>query len=120
MKLYVARSSSFDYQTELYAPLKRSLAQNHEILFPHDAQNVSIKSRDIIAQSDVVLAEVSYPPTGQGIELGWADANDVPIICFYKAGARISSSLQFVSELMIEYVSPEDMIEQLESYLASR
>jgi len=113
MKLYLTHSSGFDYQTELYEPLKRSLAKTQDIFFPHDEENIGTKSKDIIAKSNFVLAEVSYPSTGQGIELGWANDEEIPIVCFYRSGHLSSGSLRFISDTFIEYTSTEDMTEKL-------
>lgn len=118
MKIYLSHSSGFDYQSELYEPLKQTLSNAHEIFFPHDKANVGTKSKDIITVSDYVIAEVSYPSTGQGIELGWADASSIPIICLYRKGAEVSNSLSFVSDEFIEYTSNHDMIEKLEVSLS--
>lgn len=117
MKIYLAHSGNFDYQTELYKPLKQSLANKYDIFFPHDTKNMGTKSKDIIASSDILLAEVSYPSTGQGIELGWADTSNVPILCFYHSGAKISSSLKFICNSFLEYSSTEEMIRKLEEQL---
>jgi len=113
MKIYLSHSSGYDYKAELYAPLKESLAQEHDIFFPHDEHEDGVDSKDIIANSDIVLAEVSYPSTGQGIELGWANRNRVPIICFYRSGAKVSSALRFISDRVIEYDNSTDMTEKL-------
>ncbi len=119
MRLYLTHSTSFDYQNELYEPLKQSVVLKHSVFFPHDNGNAAKKSKDIIPQSDYVLAEVSHPSTGQGIELGWADAAGVPIVCFHRAGSRVSGSLRFISQTFIEYSSTADMTEKLTSWLDS-
>ena len=116
MKVYISHSSSFDYQKELYQPLKRSIAQKHQVVFPHD--DFVVNTREIILGSDVVIAEVSYPSTGEGIELGWAHAGNVPIVCIFKIGLEYSSSISFVSGTFIGYSSPEDMVMKLQSWLA--
>ena len=70
MKIYVSHASSYDYRGELYEPLKLALP-DHELFLPHEKSNdVSQEARDIIEACDIVLAEVSYPSTGQGVELG--------------------------------------------------
>lgn len=120
MNLYLTHSSGYDYQTELYAPIKQTLGKNHDIFFPHDDANVEVKSNEIIARSDFVLAEVSYPSTGQGIELGWANAGNIPIVCFYRYGAKPSSSLRFISETLMEYDSLEEMTKKLVEYFEER
>lgn len=116
MKLYLAHSSNYDYQTELYAPMKQFFA-DHEVFYPHDLHNDGIKSKDVIPTCDAVIAEVSFPSTGEGIEIGWADAANIPIICLYKKGASVSSALRFISDTFVEYDSHEEMIEKLKSHL---
>lgn len=113
MKLYLAHSSGYDYKTELYRPLKAAFASEYEIFFPHDSNADGVKSKDIIPTCDVILAEVSLPSTGQGIELGWADAHNIPIICFYRTGSNLSSALHFISNSVFEYNTSEEMITKL-------
>lgn len=74
MKIYVSHTSSYDYTNQLYTPLRLSkLNSRHEIFLPHEPNEVPINTKAIIEACDIVLAEVSYPSTGQGIELGWAN-----------------------------------------------
>ena len=121
MKIYISHSSNYDYESELYAPLKESpLAREHQIFFPHDIENTDTHSKNLIAHGDLVLAEVSYPSTGQGIELGWASSNDTPILCFYKTGSKISSSLRFITKNFLEYTNEKDMLNKLEAYLITK
>ena len=121
MKIYLSHSGNYDYETELYAPLKSSeITREHEILFPHDKENIDTKSKNFIQRGDLVIAEVSCPSTGQGIELGWADARDIQILCIYKLGSKVSSSLRFISEDFIEYADTQDMLKKLRSWLATR
>jgi hypothetical protein len=63
------------------------------------------------------LAEISSPSTGQGIELGWAEAFNIPIVCVYKSGAKISDSLKYVSDKFFEYHAPEELIRILQTNL---
>lgn len=119
MKVYLSHASNYDYRAELYEPLRQALAQDYSIYFPHDPGNVGEKSKEALMHCDIVLAEVSRPSTGQGIELGWAEMSEVPIVCFYLAGSQISSALRFSSDVFIEYDSQDDMVEKLSSYLRS-
>jgi hypothetical protein len=64
----------FDYQTLLYLPLRSLALPNIAFIFPHETSALPEHSQQIILAADAVLAEVSYPSTGMGIELGWADA----------------------------------------------
>jgi hypothetical protein len=65
----------------------------------------------------MVVAEVSLPSTGQGIELGLASASGVPIACFYKTGTRPSNSLHFVTDIIIEYSDAQDFVKKLQTHL---
>ncbi len=114
MKVYVTHASTFDYQTELYKPLRASnLNTKHQLILPHENSSNLFSTKDFISQQELIIAEVSYPSTGQGIELGWADINKVPIICIYKSGTRPSSGLKMITEHFIEYNSPTDIIQKL-------
>ncbi|HSX30475.1 MAG TPA: nucleoside 2-deoxyribosyltransferase [Candidatus Saccharimonadales bacterium] len=121
MKIYLSHSGNYDYESELYTLLRASaLARTHQIFFPHDKENIDVNTRSLIEHSDLVLAEVSYPSTGQGIELGRASASGTPILCFYKTGSKISSSLRFVATDFLEYTNAEDMLSKLETHLVAR
>ncbi len=113
MKVYLTHSTGYDYTTELYDPIEQTIGREFGIFYPHKSDSQGVQSRDIIASSDVVIAEVSYPSTGQGIELGWAYDSKIPVICFYQAGAKTSGALQFICDTFIEYASSQDMTNKL-------
>jgi hypothetical protein len=118
MKIYVTHSSNFDYQRELYEPLRNSqLNREHEITLPHQSTTEQFNSKKYMKECDLIIAEVSYPSTGQGIELGWADIYNVPIVCLYKKGTRPPGSLKVISHTFIEYENSEDMIKKISDYL---
>ena len=120
MKIYVTHSSGFDYQNELYQPLRKSELNNlHEITLPHEHTTEQFNSKEYMKDCNLILAEVSYPSTGQGIELGWANLYDVPVVCFYKKGVKPSGSLKVISNTFIEYENSEDMIQKLTDYLST-
>jgi hypothetical protein len=113
MKIYVAHSTSFDYKSELYLPIRQSdLNSQHDFILPHESSNEPYDSNSLFttAQVDLVLAEVSYPSTGLGIELGWADSAGAPIACFYKVGSNPSGSLQAVTDKIVGYSSNIELI----------
>lgn len=98
MKIFVSHSSGFDYENELYKPLRNStINNNHEIFLPHE-DGRDVLTKDVIKKSDVVIAEVSFPSTGQGIELGWANVFNVPIICVNQKNSKPSDSLKYLTE----------------------
>lgn len=118
MLIYVNHSTSFDYQTELYQPIRNSsLNSGHTIVLPHEDSVEPYDSKKVIQDAAIVLAEVSYPSTGQGIELGWASTLGKRIVCVFRKGAKYSSSLKVVSDEFIEYESLEDMLQKLSDSL---
>ena len=118
MNIYFSHSSKYDYNNKLYNPIKNSkLCESHDFFFPHDNDNNAINTKLIISNSDLVIAEVSLPATGQGIELGWADYATTPILCIYEKGSNISSSLKFITDNFIEYENEEDMINKIDDFI---
>lgn len=118
MLIYIGHSSSFNYKEELYLPLKTSeLWDKYTFILPHDEKEEPTDSKLTITHCDLVIAEVSYPSTGLGIELGWANVASREILCLYKDTAKISSSLNIVCSNFLNYSNSEHMIEQLSNWL---
>lgn len=115
MKIFVTHSSNFDFESELYAPLRGSaLAKKYQLIFPQES-GVEKNTRDVIRECNVVLAEVSYPSTGSGIEMGWADSFQKPIICICKKGTEPSASLHRIAKALFFYSTAEELFEKLEA-----
>jgi hypothetical protein len=113
MKIFISHSTRFNFQDELYKPLKESeFAKKHELIFPHD-EGGETNTKDVIRDCDLVVAEVSIPSLGQGIELGWANGSYVTIICFYKSGSKVSDSLKYITDTIFEYSSMDVMIAKI-------
>ncbi len=112
MKIYVAHSRGFDFQNELYAPIKNSsLVGEHTFIFPHEDNAEPFSSKELFQNGcDLIIAEVSYPATGLGIELGWANILKVPVACIYKKDSKISGSLKVITDTFLEYSGTEDLI----------
>ncbi len=114
MKLYFAHSSEINFK-EMYATLEDSFGKEHDLVLPHLIKVVN--SKDVIASCDLFIAECSLPSTSEGIEIGWANAADVPVVFVYKKGSKVSPSLKFVSKEFIEYESLSELVEKLEKYI---
>ncbi|HSW90817.1 MAG TPA: hypothetical protein VLF64_02355 [Candidatus Saccharimonadales bacterium] len=119
MNIYISHcGGAYDYKTELYAPIKESeLAKTHYFFLPHEPENLDTDAVTELKRMDVLVAEASFPSTGQGIELAQAKAANVSIICFYKTGAKTSSSLRFVTDKIIEYTDISDFFVKLRTEL---
>ena len=118
MKIYVAHSTSFDYKQELYLPIRQSdLNSQHDFILPHESSNEPYDSNTLFAtaQVDLVVAEVSYPSTGLGIELGWADSCGIPIVCVHRSDSKPSGSLKVVTDNIVGYSSHKELISGIEN-----
>ncbi len=116
MKIYIGHASKLNFKKELYQPIRESqLNLEHEIILPHEiySEASDFVTRDIIKTCDVMIAEVSFPATGLGIELGWADSAGTPIICIYRKGQKVVESLNVITDNFIEYVDTDDMMNKI-------
>lgn len=120
MIIYVSHSRDFEYKKELYFPLTDSpLLKTHRFILPHEKSDTLYHSKALFKEKkcDLVLAEVSYPSTGVGIELGWADIMEIPVVCIYRAGVSPSQSLKAVSHHFIAHINAIDLVRKLASFL---
>lgn len=95
MNIYISHSGTYDYENELYGPLKGSdLAREYHFFLPHEPENLDVAAK-----------------------LGLASAINVPIVCFYKSGTHPSGSLRFVTDKIFEYVDTSDLLDKLQAEL---
>lgn len=114
MKIYVTHSKDFDYSRKLYEPLKASpLAAEHEFILPYEHGTPRYSSKDDIRRCALMIAEISKPSTGSGIEIGWADNYTVPIAAFYEYGSDYSRSVEFVAKETVSYSGPEELLTKI-------
>ena len=118
MKIYVIHASNFDYINKLYEPLESSqVLEKHSLFFPHKDEAKEIKTKELIKNCDLVIAEVSLPSTGLGIELGWSDYVQTPILCVYEKGYKVSPSLKLITNNFIEYKDTNDLIDKISTFI---
>lgn len=113
--IYIGHSRGFDYENELYEPVRQlQLASDARIILPHEVAAEGVSTKELFQKGcDLFIAEVSYPATGLGMEIGYADMLHVPIVCFYKKGSEISGSLKRVTVRFVEYTDSKDLQEKL-------
>ncbi len=120
MRIYVSHSRQFDYEKELYTPLREwGLSSKFQFFLPHEG-GASSNSKELIKNSNLVLAEVSFPSTGQGIELGWAECLNIPILCMYRTSAELQVALKFIASDFIPYTNEYDFIAKLKAFLPEK
>ncbi|MGE5297689.1 MAG: hypothetical protein ACM3KM_00825 [Acidobacteriaceae bacterium] len=114
MTIYFSHKTIGDYKQDFYQPLKELLPQ-FNFVFPHEISDDPYNSRALFASKkcDLVLAEMSEPSTGVGIELGWANAYGIPIVCCFRTGLKMTRSLNSVTKKFIAYVSMADLADKL-------
>ncbi len=111
-------AKDLDYQGNLYRILREStLNSKHNITPPYEGKQKN--SKNILKNSELVITEFSFHTTGRGIELGWADMLNVPIIYTHKKGTTPAGSLKFLSDNFTEYSNPNDMISKIELAISS-
>ncbi len=120
-KIYVAHSKQLDYIENLYKPIREDKKlQEYEILLPHEKTAESANSREFYKGLSVMIAEVTYPATGLGIELGWAYDDGTPIYCLYQRGHKVSGSLKVICNHFIEYSSTEELLEVIKNIIKEK
>ena len=116
MKIYIAHSrKGFDYEKQLYLPLEHAL-RSHKLVFPYRTEK-QMDSKSVIAECDLVIAEVSFPSTGLGIELGWANMYQIPILGIHKKNAKVSQSVARIAKQLMPYNNPHDLVAKIENEL---
>lgn len=121
MLIYISHASSFNFAEELYKPIKKGLGASN-FIFPHEDLKTNpydVRKLFNSGKCSQVIAEVSYPSTGQGIELAWAEHLNIKINCIYNSKATPSSSLEKVSDTFFQYNSTSRMLSIIEKITLS-
>lgn len=117
MKIYFPHGKQLDYK-EFYSAIRTSpLFSKHTCIFPYEKNAIPENSKDIIQNADLIIAEVSFPATGLGIELGWANDLKKRIVCVYKKESHISGSLKYISDEFISYNDFPDLIKKIKQMI---
>ena len=86
--------------------------------FTKTAQEVFKRDTKGVEDCDILVAEVSYPSHGVGMEIMQAHVRGKMILCLFKKGSPVSRMvLGLPKATMIEYASNIEMIEKLTEYL---
>ena len=97
---FISHPSSGHENTPVFYSAINDFAAEHskvKMILPHGRDQKIHHTKEDIESSDLIVAEVSIPSTGSGIELGWANAAGKPIIAFHQGTQVISPSVQFVA-----------------------
>ena len=100
-KLYVGHATKdFDFEGLLYSPLQHSdIALSHQLILPHAAGGGPFKSEALFKNADgdlLMLADLSVPSIGLGMEIAWARQYKIPVLFCAQTGSSPSSAAEFV------------------------
>ena len=110
-RVYIAHSRDIDYLNDLYAPLKNAdFLGDYELLLPHESSDTSYNTRDFYKSIDLMIAEVSKPAIGLGIELGWAFDDQIPVYRIHRTDSKVSSSIKSITDKIYEYEDIDEML----------
>ncbi len=88
------------------------------------AAAVCRKNLEVVENAKIIIAEVSNPSTGTGIEIGHALNLGKKIICLANKNAKITNMIRGAASLgmidLIRYENEEDALNQLRSVLSNR
>lgn len=106
----------------LYFALQNTDFGDKQFILPHEHTNESYPTLDLFksGKCNLVLAEVSYRATGQGIELGWANLMDIPIVCIHHTKTTPSKSLSILTDVIMPYQDWHDFIPTVQAAIAAR
>lgn len=116
-KVYIVHSRKVDFKEEIYRPIREDVLLNEkfDIFLPHETDTF-IDSKEIIKNSDYVVAFIGETSIGMGIELGWADSFNKKIILLSNKFVK-SASINTLSERIYIYEHKEAMVELLKGLL---
>lgn len=118
MKIYISHSSKSNFREELYVPLRQSeLNKRAEIILPHEKSEALYDSKSELKTCQWMVAEVSEPSIGVGVEMGWAGMYGVPMIVIHKKGVAVPSAATRVAKHILEYETQTDLIAGLEKLI---
>jgi hypothetical protein len=120
MNIYISHSTHYDFKRKLYKPIKESgITQEFDVIFPHEDSEEIFDIRGALERGeiDLIIADITYPSTGQGIELAWAHSYGVPIECIFLVDSYVSPTLQLLTNKQFDYETEEDMIDMIKVIL---
>lgn len=118
LDIYVTHSNKIDYKRRLYTPLLESkIGKENNLILPHSKEYENVDTKNILINCDLLVAEITVPGTGIGIEIGRAESNNVSIVCLLKKGEKQNNSVRRMGIRVLEYLDEKDMIFKLNKYI---
>jgi len=101
---------------QVYVPHLYSDPDRHPDLNPRQVFEID---KHQVSTSDLVIAYIGIPSLGVGMELAYAETNNIPIILLYERGKHISRLPRGIPSVIceIQFNDYEDALAQLKSVL---
>ncbi len=121
-KIFIAAPYTENFENGFLLKVESVLKKlNHEPIVPHKyATNAIEKAKDEIAfdfhlldSSDIILAEVTKPSHGVGMEILYAHQKGKRVILMKKNGSRLSHMALVHAHEIIEYEDQQDLEKKL-------
>jgi len=121
-KVFVAAPFTENLENDFLLSVERILKElNHEPIIPHkfvvddgDGVKASVaRDFDLLDKSDILLAEVSKPSHGVGMEIMYAHQKGKKIIFVKRKGTRVSNMALMHAHDVIEYEDQQDLEKKL-------
>jgi hypothetical protein len=79
LNIYFVHSTKFDYNNLIYKKiLSSSICLAHNLMLPMTKEYQNINAKELMAKADIIIAEVSNPSFGLGLELKWLSKVNKP------------------------------------------
>ena len=79
LNIYFIHSTKFDYNNLLYKKILSSpVCLAHNLMLPMTHEYQEKYTKDLMNKADIIIAEVSNPSFGLGLELKWLEKQDKP------------------------------------------
>jgi hypothetical protein len=114
-QIYVAYSSSLNLGG---GSLNSFLNEWSDLFHPRydflGYKNSKLSSHELISNSEFIVAEVSYPSMGVGIECGWADQMGKTIYAFHDVDKQMPLAVTHLKNInLIQYSAAYQIAEKL-------
>jgi nucleoside 2-deoxyribosyltransferase len=134
-KIFLAVPYTYNFDENFIRRIEKYLSGlGYTVMIPHDFINEDarkandvekVKSNvqldfDLLDNSDILLADVSIPSHGVGIEILHAHRTSKKVILVVKSGTRVSNMARAHAHEMLEYADLNDLEKKLKTVLTNR
>ena len=117
LSIYFIHSSKCDFNNLIYLPVLRSnVLSHHTLMFPRSEENKDKYFKDMIANCDVIVVELTDPDIGFNMELKEALISRKPILALAQKAVGYDPKYQKLLKNIIAYNNEEDFRYYVETF----